>query len=303
MPKSAKNYKNKEKLKQYIKNNKDKYYNKFKTGINNNKQWTKDEIEIILNSDLLDCEIAKKIGRSIHAIQTKRSKLNKEKRRYTMNLELGNLMFNSNNKNQEYPCPDFIIALLRDIERKLNIVMYNINHTQYESPFDNTGNSFLDLKDVFEVHAYNWDNEKPQDYNFVFKTNSILGDIKISWYKYLGRDTTINYDCRGSEKIILDLYNNCIDALNKYANENKNFHNTTYITTRTTKKSEWEVGNCNDKDVLFLNLKGNNDMRYSRFHIDIKDVELLIEDLSNVIMKSYFEDDTKIRLTRKKRDE
>lgn len=216
-------------------------------------------------------------------------------------LELGNLMFNTNT-NQRYKCPDFIVALLRDIERRLNIVMYNIHHTQYESPFDNTGNSFTDLSGVFEVHAYNWDEETSQDFNFVFKTNSILGDIKISWYKYLGRDTTINYDCRGSEIVILNLYDKCIEALNKYAEDNKNFHDTIYTTTRTTNKSEWEIGNCNNKDVLFLNLKGNSDLRFARFHIDIKDAELLTEDLSNVIMKSYFEDESKIRLTRKKRE-
>lgn len=36
-------------------------------------------------------------------------------------LELGNLMFNIN-KNQIYNCPEWIVALLNDINRKLKVV-------------------------------------------------------------------------------------------------------------------------------------------------------------------------------------
>ena len=34
-------------------------------------------------------------------------------------LELGNLMFNTN-ANQQYECPRYIVALLRDIDRQLD---------------------------------------------------------------------------------------------------------------------------------------------------------------------------------------
>ena len=57
--------------------------------------------------------------------------------------------------------------------------MWNKNQEEYDSPFDNTGNSFIG--ENFEVHAYDWDEDSSQEYNFKF------GDIKISWYKYLGR--------------------------------------------------------------------------------------------------------------------
>ena len=220
-----------------------------------------------------------------------------------MDLELGNLIFN--NKNQEYQCPEFIIALLRDLDRRLSIIQYNIYQKPYESPFDNTGNSFIELSDLFEIHAYNWDENNSQDYNFIFKTGSKsnLGDIKISWYKYLGRDTTINVDIKGSESIILDLYQDCLKALNEY--ESKNFNSEKIKNSKSeqdlNEKSEWEIGNCNDEDIIFLNLKGNEDRKFSRFHLNIKDVSKLINDLNLTIMRSYYEKQS-FKIIRKRKE-
>ena len=126
-------------------------------------------------------------------------------------LELGNLMFNTN-VNQSYECPNYIIGLLREIDRVLNRVMYNINQEDYNSPFDNTGNSFKN--DVFEVQAYSWDDEVQQEYNFLYpvdKTKANMSDLKISWYKYLGRDTTINQEI--DSNVMVDIFNNCIQSL------------------------------------------------------------------------------------------
>ena len=50
-------------------------------------------------------------------------------------LELGNLMFNTN-KNQVYNCPDWVVALLNDINRKLKIVAWNVDRKNFDSPFD-----------------------------------------------------------------------------------------------------------------------------------------------------------------------
>ena len=123
-------------------------------------------------------------------------------------LELGNLMFNTN-KNQIYNCPDWVIALLYDINRKLKIVAHNTNHKDFESPFENTGNRWSN--DVFEVQAYSWNDEEEQLYNFKY------GNIEISWYKYLGRDTTINGNY--SEKELIDMYNKCLKSLRKIDEE------------------------------------------------------------------------------------
>ena len=41
------------------------------------------------------------------------------------NVELGQILF-SPNKIQQYDCPGYVVALLRDIARKLDITMWNI---------------------------------------------------------------------------------------------------------------------------------------------------------------------------------
>lgn len=117
-------------------------------------------------------------------------------------MELGNLMFNTN-KNQKYYCEDYIIALLKEVRNELNVIMWNKYKNEYDNPFDNTGNTFKNS--MFEVQAYSWNDDIEQQYNFKYK------DIEISWYKYLGRDTTINKKI--SEKEAVEMYNNCIKSL------------------------------------------------------------------------------------------
>ena len=118
------------------------------------------------------------------------------------NLELGNIIFNTN-KNQQYNCPRWIVALLNELNNQLNRVMWNIHQEEYQSPFENTANSFKN--DVFEVQAYNWDDEVHQLYNFK------CDDIEISWYKYLGRDTTINGEYEPQK--IIDMFNKCLQSI------------------------------------------------------------------------------------------
>ena len=130
-----------------------------------------------------------------------------------MELELGNMMFNTNT-NQNYECPEYVIELLRGIDRRLKILMLNKTHKEYDSPFENSGASYKNK--VFEVQAYSWDDEINQEYNFIYytdKTKSNLQDVKISWYKYLGRDTTTNQELDPS--VWIDIYNECIKSLCK----------------------------------------------------------------------------------------
>ena len=117
-------------------------------------------------------------------------------------LELGNLMLNPN-YNQHYNCPDYIQALLRDLSKQLDTLMFNKFHKEYDNPFSNTGNTFKN--DVFEVQAYNWNDEIHQAYNFKWQ------DIEISWYKYLGRDTTINKHI--TEKEARVMYDACLASI------------------------------------------------------------------------------------------
>lgn len=48
-------------------------------------------------------------------------------------------------------------------------------------------------------------------------------------------------------------------------------------------KAEWEAGNCTNPDVIYLNLKGRMDGRFSHFHIMKEDVKLLIKDLQTLV--------------------
>ena len=117
-------------------------------------------------------------------------------------MELGNLMFNTN-KNQQYDCPRWIVTLLNELDNQLDRVMWNIHQEEYPSPFDNTSNTFKN--DVFEVQAYDWNDEVRQPYNFK------CDDIEISWYKYLGRDTTINGKYKPQK--VIDMFNKCLNSI------------------------------------------------------------------------------------------
>lgn len=117
-------------------------------------------------------------------------------------MELGNIIFNTN-KNQQYECPRWVVALLKELDNQLDRVMWNIHQEEYQSPFENTANSFKN--DVFKVQAYDWSDDIEQPYNFK------CGDIEISWYKYLGRDTTINGEYE--PQVIIDMFNKCLKSI------------------------------------------------------------------------------------------
>ena len=119
-------------------------------------------------------------------------------------MEIGNIIFNPN-QNQSYNCPEYIITLLRGIETRLQIEHWNKYQEELDSPFDNSGAQYKN--DVFEVESYNWNDDYSQEYNFKWK------DIKISWYKYLGRDTTINYPIKPEQAV--EMFNECWGSINE----------------------------------------------------------------------------------------
>lgn len=117
-------------------------------------------------------------------------------------LELGYMMFGTN-KTQEYILPEYACVLLKDLREQLDdIIGYENN------PFGNTGAKFK-IDGVFEVESYSWDEDYEQPYNFKYK------DIEISWYKYFGRDTTINAQFKPER--IVEMYETCSDAIKDYA--------------------------------------------------------------------------------------
>ena len=117
------------------------------------------------------------------------------------NWELGNLIFNGNTI-QKYICPKYIVALIRDLGQRIESIIG-------DNPCGNTGAIFK--TETFVIEAFNWNEEIDQPYNFKYK------DIEISWYKRLGRDTTINGDYSPTQ--IIEMYNKCIEAIDKYEKE------------------------------------------------------------------------------------
>lgn len=56
-----------------------KYYRKTANAKNRGKQWTNEEVELVMLHELTDTMISKIIGRSVEAIQIKRCKENKKR--------------------------------------------------------------------------------------------------------------------------------------------------------------------------------------------------------------------------------
>lgn len=75
------NYKDLEKYKATCKRQKRRYYARMGESKNQRTPWSIEEIELILSSDQTDFELAKTLGRSINAIQVKRNRINKSKRK------------------------------------------------------------------------------------------------------------------------------------------------------------------------------------------------------------------------------
>ena len=204
-------------------------------------------------------------------------------------LELGNIVFNSNT-NQQYQCPRYIIALLRDIDRTLDLVMHNIYQKDYESPFGNTGNSFTDLSNLFEVHAYNWNDDESHEFNFVFRTKPEHNcpDIKISWYKYLGRDMTINIDVKDKSSLILELYENIIKELMIYEEKKSNEVRKQSYKERLNRDADWIIQPESAESIKLL-IKGVRDSKYKDIILYFEDLSNLCEDINITLMNNYLD--------------
>ena len=103
-------------------------------------------------------------------------------------------------------CPEYVVALLQYIEYEMELTYEDLDGN---SPFRNTGNTFENK--TFQVEAYSWDENIPQLWNFKYL------DVEISWYKHLGRGTTINREVYPEEMI--DMFNRCLDSI-RFDDEN-----------------------------------------------------------------------------------
>lgn len=101
--------------------------------------------------------------------------------------------FESNDDGIEYHynVPEYVKAAFSLIDEEMQRVMWNINQEEFESPFENTGGEYKGK--VFEVIAYDWDEDGHQEYNFKWK------DYYVRWYKYCKRDTESNREMSPEE--------------------------------------------------------------------------------------------------------
>lgn len=122
--------------------------------------------------------------------------------------ELGQMVYGQ--PWQRYQCPEWMLAFLNYIADELSRVMENIaQESMYETPFDNYGSRFE--CDTFAVEAYSWDEDTEQPWNFKW------GDVEVSWYKYLGRGTSINQELTPERGI--EMLDDCLAAIRRYEQE------------------------------------------------------------------------------------
>ena len=96
-----------------------------------------------------------------------------------------------------------IETALKLIELELIQQYKRYNKHNFNDPFENSGNVYSNS--TFTVRAYNWSgNDKP---NFEYK------DLKVYWYKYLGRGTTFTADSDIDYDYIINMIIECVNSI------------------------------------------------------------------------------------------
>lgn len=109
--------------------------------------------------------------------------------------ELGQMC--SGQQWQQHECPEKVQSVLDSLQS----AWYSVRGD--ENPFSNTGARFDGVK--FKAHAYSWNDDEEQEFNFAWR------DVRVSWYKYLGRGTTINRDMTDDE--VIEMLRECMAEL------------------------------------------------------------------------------------------
>lgn len=91
------------------------------------------------------------------------------------NPELGQALFGQ--PTQSLECP----ADLEEVIQSIGIMLDVVADLR---PCSNNGDRYDGT--TFSMHAYSWDDEEEQEFNFKWR------DFKASWYKYIGRSMTVN---------------------------------------------------------------------------------------------------------------
>lgn len=110
-------------------------------------------------------------------------------------------------ESQDPGMVSLVEAALILIEGEMKRIYWNTKHRELESPFGNHGNEYSNQ--TFTVRAYEWDEEAEYKPNFEYK------DLKVDWYKYLGRDMVVECDHEITARFLADMVNDCITSLEK----------------------------------------------------------------------------------------
>lgn len=95
--------------------------------------------------------------------------------------ELGQMLFGQ--PTQQFAVSELWIAALDRLNTEIERVTRNETQREVWGPMRNSGETF-DCE-TFSAHAYSWSDDE-QPWNFKWR------DVRISWYKYLGRGTSAN---------------------------------------------------------------------------------------------------------------
>ena len=97
------------------------------------------------------------------------------------------------------PCSPALLDALRALQSQWSVIgagTYN--------PFDNMGDSARYDVGAFQVAAYSW-SDSSQDYNLKWR------DVKVRWYKYLGRSMEVSRQV--TDEAVRELFNECSLAM------------------------------------------------------------------------------------------
>lgn len=116
---------------------------------------------------------------------------------------------------QEYPTPEWAIALLEGIRARIKVAGWNEYQREFD-PFDDWEDAEIFNKKHkemgFEVWPYSWDDEKEQKYNFKVR------DIEFRWYKHIGRGDTVNRKITTKE--MAEIFDKCANNLSEWQHRN-----------------------------------------------------------------------------------
>ena len=101
-----------------------------------------------------------------------------------------------------------IEAALSSIRCEMDRLYWNKNQKEMSSPFDNTGNTYHN--DVFTVRAYDWQ-EREDDADA--EPNFEYADLKVYWYKYLGRGTHARCPHEITADFLEKMIKECFEAM------------------------------------------------------------------------------------------